>query len=85
MQDRDEKPIKIGRLQRYATDHVFDNKIKVLSAPAKKTGKKVAVLGGGPAGLGCAANWRNSDTPSPSSRRKPKAGGLNTYGIASTS
>lgn len=82
MQDRDEKPIKIGRLQRYATDHVFDNKIKVLTAPAKKTGKKIAVLGGGPAGLGCAAELAQLGHAVTIFEKKPKAGGLNTYGIA---
>jgi dihydropyrimidine dehydrogenase (NAD+) subunit PreT len=82
MQDRDQKPIKIGRLQRYATDHVFDNKIKVLSAPTKKTGKKVAVLGGGPAGLGCAAELAQLGHAVTIFEKKPKAGGLNTYGIA---
>lgn len=82
MQDRDQKPIKIGRLQRYATDHVFDNKIKVLSAPTRKTGKKIAVLGGGPAGLGCAAELAQLGHAVTVFEKKAKAGGLNTYGIA---
>ena len=82
MQDRDEKPIKIGRLQRYATDHVFDNKIKVLQAPARKSGKKIAVLGGGPAGLGCAAELAQLGHSVVVFEKKAKAGGLNTYGIA---
>src|SRR5256714_6928648 len=53
--DREGDPVKIGRLQRYATDHVYDNRIQVLKVPSKKSGKRVAVIGGGPAGLGCAA------------------------------
>src|SRR5205814_2852520 len=53
--DREGDPIKIGRLQRYATDHVYDNRIQVLKVPAKKSGKRVAIIGAGPAGLGCAA------------------------------
>src|SRR6476659_1950722 len=53
--DREGDPVKIGRLQRYATDHVYDNKIKVPKPAAKKSGKRVAIVGGGPAGLGCAA------------------------------
>src|SRR5438094_2994280 len=53
--DREGDPVKIGRLQRYATDHVAEKKISVLKAPTKKTGKRVAIIGGGPAGLGCAA------------------------------
>src|SRR5947199_6945702 len=51
--DREGDPVKIGRLQRYATDHV--RRIQVLKAPARKSGKRVAIVGGGPAGLGCAA------------------------------
>lgn len=82
MLDRDEQPIKIGRLQRYATDHVFENRIKVLSAPVVKSGKKIAVLGGGPAGLGCAAELAQLGHSVVVFEKKPKAGGLNTYGIA---
>ena len=52
---REGNPVKIGRLQRYATDYVYNNNIRVLEAPAKKTGRTVAIIGSGPAGLGCAA------------------------------
>ncbi len=82
MLDRDEKPIKIGRLQRYATDYVVEKKIEVLRAPAQKTGKKIAVLGGGPSGLGCAAELAQLGHSVTIFEKKAKAGGLNTYGIA---
>ena len=82
MLDRDEKPIKIGRLQRYATDHVFDRGIQVLQPPKVKTGRKVAVIGGGPAGLGCAAELAQLGYEVTIFERKKQAGGLNTYGIA---
>jgi dihydropyrimidine dehydrogenase (NAD+) subunit PreT len=82
MLDRDKKPIKIGRLQRYATDHVFDNRIPVLKAPAKKSGKKIAIVGGGPAGLGCAAELAQLGHSVVVFEKRPQAGGLNTYGIA---
>lgn len=82
MLDRDEKPIKIGRLQRYATDHVLDRGIKVLQPPQVKTGRKVAVIGGGPAGLGCAAELAQLGHEVTIFERKKQAGGLNTYGIA---
>jgi len=49
--DREGDAVKIGRLQRYATDHVFEKKVSVLKAPAQKSGKRVAIIGGGPAGL----------------------------------
>ena len=42
LEDRDEQPIQIGRLQRYATDYVAERDIKVLSAPLGKTGKTAA-------------------------------------------
>lgn len=82
MLDRDEKPIKIGRLQRYATDYVFENKIKVLNPPQKKNGKSVAVIGGGPSGLGCAAELAQLGYDVTIFEKEKQAGGLNTYGIA---
>src|SRR5450759_1062234 len=54
MLDHQRDPIKIGRLQRFATDHVLDRGIDVLTSPRQKSGKRIAVIGAGPAGLGCA-------------------------------
>lgn len=82
MLDRDSDPIKIGRLQRYATDHVYENRIQVLKPAAQKSGKRVAVIGGGPAGMGCAAELAHLGHEVIIFERKPNAGGLNTYGIA---
>ena len=75
-------PVKIGRLQRHATDHVFENRIPVLKRPAIRPGKRVAVIGGGPAGLGCAAELAQLGHQAVVFEKKPKAGGLNTYGVA---
>jgi dihydropyrimidine dehydrogenase (NAD+) subunit PreT len=80
--DREGDPVKIGRLQRYATDYVAEGKISVLKAPASKTGKRIAIIGGGPAGLGCAAELALLGHAPVVFERKPQAGGLNTYGIA---
>src|SRR5438445_3601538 len=80
--DREGDPVKIGRLQRYATDHVYDNRIQVLKVPAKKSGKRVAIIGAGPAGLGCAAELAQLGHQAVIFEKKPHAGGLNTYGIA---
>lgn len=80
--DREGDPVKIGRLQRYATDHVFEKNISVLKAPAKKTGKRIAIIGGGPAGLGCAAELAQLGHSPVVFEKKLQAGGLNTYGIA---
>src|SRR5271169_2554151 len=49
--DREGDPVKIGRLQRFATDHAMQSKVRVLKTPPAKSGKRVAVIGGGPAGL----------------------------------
>jgi dihydropyrimidine dehydrogenase (NAD+) subunit PreT len=80
--DLEGDPVKIGRLQRYATDYVFEQGIDVLHAPAKKNGKKVAVLGAGPAGLGCAAELAQLGYEVTVFDKKQAGGGLNTYGIA---
>src|SRR5438045_3702760 len=80
--DREGDPVKIGRLQRYATDHVFINKIQLMKPPQKKSGKRVAIIGGGPAGLGCAAELAQLGHQAVVFEKKPNAGGLNTYGIA---
>ena len=80
--DREGDPVKIGRLQRYATDHVYEKKLPVLKPAAKKSGKRVAIIGGGPAGLGCAAELAQLGHQPVIFEKKPAAGGLNTYGIA---
>lgn len=80
--DREGDPVKIGRLQRYATDHVAEKKIAVLKSPAQKSGRRIAVIGGGPAGLGCAAELAQLGHSPVVFEKKPWAGGLNTYGIA---
>jgi glutamate synthase (NADPH/NADH) small chain len=80
--DREGEAVKIGRLQRYATDGVMDKAARLLKTPTKKSGKRVAVLGGGPAGLGCAAELAQLGHEVVVFDKKPNAGGLNTYGIA---
>src|SRR5713101_7548697 len=47
--DREGEAVKIGRLQRYATDPVLENGAQILKPSAKKSGKLVAIIGGGPA------------------------------------
>ena len=47
-----------------------------------KVRQKVAVIGGGPAGLGCAAELAQLGHDVTVFEKKPQAGGLNTYGIA---
>ncbi len=82
LDDRDEQPIQIGRLQRFATDYVEQRGLRVLSAPAQKSEKRVAVIGAGPAGLGCAAELARLGHRVTVFEKQARPGGLNTYGIA---
>ncbi|MCY4317475.1 MAG: NAD(P)-dependent oxidoreductase [Roseovarius sp.] len=75
------KPVKIGQLQRYATDALMDSDIHPFNRAAS-TGKKIAVAGAGPAGLACAHRlaMKGHDVAIFEARGKP--GGLNEFGIA---
>ena len=75
------KPVKIGMLQRYATDELMAEKKHPYNR-AKPTGKKVAVLGGGPAGLACAHRLSMHGHDVTIFEARKKTGGLNEYGIA---
>lgn len=75
------QPVQIGALQRYATDWVFDSDAALFErAPA--TGKRVAVIGAGPAGLSCAHALARAGHDVTIFDARPKPGGLNEYGIA---
>ena len=76
-----EKPIEIGRLQRFAVDHVLDAGIR-LFAPGQPIGRRVACVGSGPASLACAAELAKLGYEVEIYDRNPMPGGLNTYGIA---
>ena len=75
------KPIEIGRLQRYATDHAM-NTGRNLFQPGVPNGKSVGIIGSGPAGLSCAAYLARLGYAVTVYDRKPLAGGLDTYGMA---
>jgi len=77
----EEKPVNIGELQRYATDWLFANNIQLFQRAAA-TGKKVAIVGAGPAGLACAHKLATLGHDVTIFDAKPKAGGLNEYGLA---
>jgi dihydropyrimidine dehydrogenase (NAD+) subunit PreT len=77
----EDRPVRIGLLQRYATDEVFEKRTPLFErAPA--TGRKVAVVGGGPAGLSCAHRLAMLGHDVTVFEIKDKLGGLNEYGIA---
>jgi dihydropyrimidine dehydrogenase (NAD+) subunit PreT len=79
--DADE-PVEIGRLQRYATDLVIDE-MRPIFRRAAPTGRKIAVVGAGPAGLACAHGLALAGHEVTIFDAREKSGGLNEYGIAS--
>lgn len=75
------KPVEIGRLQRFATDTLMAKGVHPFTQAAA-TGKKVAVVGAGPAGLACAHRLAMKGHEVTIFEARPKPGGLNEYGIA---
>lgn len=75
-------PVAIGRLQRYAVDTLMESDKPQLFTRAPSTGKKVAVVGAGPAGLACAHMLARHGHDVTIFDAKDKAGGLNEYGLA---
>jgi glutamate synthase (NADPH/NADH) small chain len=77
----EERPVRIGALQRRATDWLMQHEPAPFHrAPA--TGKRVAVVGAGPAGLSCAHRLALHGHEVTVFEARPKPGGLNEYGIA---
>jgi dihydropyrimidine dehydrogenase (NAD+) subunit PreT len=77
----EEKPVEIGLLQRHATDPILDADLQLFSR-AEASGHRVAVVGGGPAGLSCAHRLAMLGHQVTLFDRDTKLGGLNEYGIA---
>ena len=75
------KPVEIGRLQRFATDTLMEAGVHPFTRAAA-TGKKVAVVGAGPAGLSAAHRLAMKGHEVVVFEYKSKAGGLNEFGIA---
>lgn len=77
----DEEAIPIAKLQRYSTEMAMYNKWQLFERK-KSTGKKVAVIGAGPAGLSCAHMLSREGVDVTIYEKEKKGGGLMTYGIA---
>ena len=80
---QEDRPVAIGRLQRHAVDALMESDKPRVFTRAPATGKKVAVVGAGPAGLACAYTLARQGHDVVVFDAKPKAGGLNEYGLAS--
>lgn len=80
------KPIAIGPLQRYATDHALRLGLPILTpGPAVAAGASaptVGIVGAGPAGLACAAELLRQGYRSVIYEQADQPGGLNTFGVA---
>lgn len=76
----DHKPIAIGRLQRYAMDDLQASRLDVFHA-GPSTGRKVAVIGAGPAGVSCAGELVRRGHAVTVFEKRELGGGLSTYGI----
>lgn len=79
--DQNVKPIDIGRLQHHATQDALDNDLRLFD-PGKANGKKVAVIGAGPAGISCACELRVLGYEVTIFEAKALPSGLTVYGIA---
>jgi dihydropyrimidine dehydrogenase (NAD+) subunit PreT len=77
----DEKPIAIAKLQRYPTEKAIREKWPLFTRKPS-VGKKVAVIGAGPAGLSCAHTLSREGIDVTIYEKEAKGGGLMTYGIA---
>jgi glutamate synthase (NADPH/NADH) small chain len=77
----DEEAIPIAKLQRYSTEKAIEQKWKLFERKPS-TGKKVAIIGAGPAGLSCAHVLSREGVDVTIYEKESKGGGLMTYGIA---
>ena len=74
------KPISIGRLQRYAMDYARERKCYPV-VKAEPTGRSIAIIGAGPAGLSCAGELAMLGHAVTIFEKRDLPGGLSTYGI----
>lgn len=77
----EDRPVRIGALQRHATDWLMEREPTPF-ARAPATGKRVAVVGAGPAGIAAAHRLARHGHNVEVFEARPKPGGLNEYGIA---
>jgi glutamate synthase (NADPH/NADH) small chain len=82
MHSRGEKPIEIGRLQRFAMETYYDAGGSIPLRNSSERHQRIACIGAGPASLACAAELRQHGFGVTIFDKRPLPGGLNTYGVA---
>ncbi len=82
MHGKQEKPIEIGRLQRFAMETFYDSGGRLRLGHREERTERIACIGGGPASLACAAELRQLGFQVTVLDKRAMPGGLNTYGVA---
>jgi NADPH-dependent glutamate synthase beta subunit-like oxidoreductase len=78
-----DRPISIGKIQRFLIEHSWQIGFKPLRKAAVRVEKKIAVVGSGPAGLSCAAELSKAGYPVTLFEARPEPGGVLRYGVVS--
>lgn len=76
-----DRPIRIGKLQRFLVEHAWKTGFNPLEKPETRRKEKVAVVGAGPAGLACAAHLARLGFPVTVFEARPEPGGVLRYGV----
>lgn len=74
-------PVTIRNIEQYIIENAFAQKLVQPNLPAQRTGKRVAVIGSGPAGLACADELNKAGHSVTVYERADRAGGLLMYGV----
>jgi NADPH-dependent glutamate synthase beta subunit-like oxidoreductase len=80
--DGADRPIQIGKIQRFLIEHSWQRDFKVFTKPAPRK-EKIAVVGSGPGGLSCAAELAKDGYQVTVFEAKPEPGGVLRYGVVS--
>ncbi len=74
-------PTQIGKLEKFINEWALENKVPYKIAKAKENGKKIAIIGSGPAGIECAIELLKNGYDVTIFEKEKKAGGILWYGI----
>ena len=73
--------VSVRAVERRVGDYILENAKKLMDPPSKENGRKVAIIGGGPAGLSCGYFLRQKGYEVVIFDKQPKLGGMLRYGI----